>query len=53
MSVFTKDCFDETPKPTRETRALPRTKKFRDRAMNFRVEHPASSIKNPASSKLP
>jgi len=49
MSVFIKDCFGETPKPTRETPALAGIKKFRDRAMNFRVEHPASSIKNPVN----
>jgi geranylgeranyl diphosphate synthase, type II len=48
--VFRKACFGETPKPTRETRVLPRPKEFRDWAMNFRVEHHASSIKNVISS---
>jgi len=50
ISVFSKDCFGETPKPTRETRALPGTREFWDPAMNFRVEHHASSIKNVISS---
>ena len=35
---------------TRETCVLPGTKKFWDRAMNFHVEHHASSIKNVISS---
>jgi hypothetical protein len=50
ISAFSKDCFGEPPKPTRETRALPATKKFWDSAMNFRVEHHASSINNVISS---
>jgi len=50
ISVLSKDCFGETPKPARATRALPGTEEFWDPGMNFRVEHHASSIKNVISS---